>query len=115
MAMEKLIRTIRRYEGAAHVGLRGHRVVLLSVHRGDDTLVDDQDVGKLRAGDWIEFAPLIQEAGGSERMSFVTSDGRPDEFGAIEGWYEGTDETTIVLRVMPKASGRGPSGGLSTR
>ena len=97
MAMETIIRTIRRYRGRAHVGLRENRVVLLNVHRDDEILRSDEAIGTLRRGDVIEFAPLITEADGSERMSWVTSDGYPGEFGPIEGWYEGRGETWIVV------------------
>lgn len=97
MSMDKLIRTIRRYTGRAHVGLRGHRVVLLSVHRDDAILDSDEAIGWLRPNDVIEFAPLSTEADGSERMSWVTSDGKPGEFWPIEGWYEGSGETWIVV------------------
>lgn len=45
MAMEELIRTISRYTGGEHVGLRAHRVVILSAHRGNEHL---EAVGKLR-------------------------------------------------------------------
>lgn len=106
MPMDKIIRTIRRYTGRAHVGLREQRVVILSVNRGDEILDDDRAIGRLRRGDRIEFAPLVRDDHGGGRMSWVTSDGFPGEFGPIEGWYEGLAETWIVMSGTRPAHGR---------
>ena len=57
---DKLIGTIRRYRGTAHVWAAGHRVVLAAVHRGDEVLREDAAIGALLPGDWLEFAPLIE-------------------------------------------------------
>ncbi len=54
----------------------------------------------------IEFAPLITEADGSERMSWVTSDGKPGEFGPIEGRYEAAAEAWIVMSAKRGGHGR---------
>jgi hypothetical protein len=86
--MESIIGTVRRYAGTFHRGITGRRVVIVAVHRGgpDDgeILRDDRAIGRLRPDDAVEFAPLIREADGSERPSFVTSDARPDELGAVD-------------------------------
>jgi hypothetical protein len=82
--MDQIIGAIRRYTGSYHAGITGHRVVIVAVHRGADPdertiLRDDASIGSLRADDVVEFAPLIRAGDGSERRSFVTSDGSPDE------------------------------------
>jgi hypothetical protein len=58
MSMDKIIRTIRRYTGRPHVGLRNERVVILSVHRADTILKSNDAVSGLRSGDVVEFALL---------------------------------------------------------
>lgn len=81
--MESIIGSIRRYVGAHHRGITGHRVVIVAVHRGGpdegEILREDPAIGRLRPDDIVELAPLIREADGTERPSFVTSDARPDE------------------------------------
>jgi len=86
--MEPIIGSTRRYTGAYHRGITGHRVVVVAVHRGGpdegEILRDDPTIGRLRPDDVVEFAPLIREADGTERPSFVTSDARPDELEAVD-------------------------------
>lgn len=72
-----------RYEGESHRGLRGHRVQIVAVSRGEipderRVLTTDDEIGEIMPSDLIEIAPIIVEKGG-DRISFVTSDARVEE------------------------------------
>ena len=78
-----IIGSRRRYVGLWHPGLRGLLVQIVAVHRGSDPdskeiLTDDEDIGELRPDDLVEVAPVIVE-NGKERVSWVTSDCRPEQ------------------------------------
>jgi len=104
---DKLIGTIRRYQGTAHVWAVGHRIVVAAVHRGDEVLRDDAAIGALLPGDWVEFAPLIEEADGVERASFVWSDAQPSDLGPSEGEFSGpVPEMLIVSGSDPRDPSR---------
>ena len=97
--MEPIIGSIRSYLGTAHVFLRGQRVVVRAGWRGDgDSLREDDAVRELRPGDFVEVAPLIAKADGSERASWATSDAAPAELGPAEGRFDGPVPDGLLLR-----------------
>jgi hypothetical protein len=99
---DQVIGSIRRYRGTGHVWAVGCRVVVAAVHRGDNVLRDDAAIVVLLPGDWVEFAPLIEEADGVERASFAWSDALPNELGPSEGEYRGPlPETLLASRSIP--------------
>ena len=83
----RIIGSIWKYASGHHTGLIGYRAVIVAVHRGsvDDKfiLTDDASIGTIRPDDIIEFAPIVQEASGRERRSWITSDAKPHELEAI--------------------------------
>ena len=84
MHRRRLIGTRWIYVGDAHRFLAGKTVVLRSVHRGEEILEDDERIGEIRDDDVLEVAPVIRDAKGGERASFVTSDATLDEL-RLEG------------------------------
>ena len=72
--------------------------MVLAVRRGDRVLRDDESIGTLWANDRIEFAPLIKDAG-HERVSWVTSDAKPDELRPVEGEWTGAMPGPTLFRM----------------
>ena len=95
--MKQIISSIRRYRGAGIPGLTGKRVVVLAVHRGDYILGDDLEVGRLVPTEVLEFASIITEHGGAQRISWSTAADSASEFGPVEGIWSGEAKTGIVV------------------
>jgi len=101
MTFSILIRSIRRYTGLTRPTIRGQRVVVVAVHRGDvDNGVvfrDDESIGELLAEDRIEFAEIVTETDGRERATWVTADAAAWELGPVEGRWDGLLPRGVVL------------------
>ena len=96
--MNTIINSIRLYRGTGIPGMTGWRVVVLSVHRGDETLKDDAQIGELIRGDRLDVAAIITEPDGTERVSWSTADARPDELGPVLGVWDGAVKTGILMQ-----------------
>ena len=96
-----IIRSIRRYEGVGCLDLRGKRVVVVAVHRGDvdrgEILRDDATIGSLEADDRFEFVQIIPGPDGADTTTWVTADAAAWELGPAEGRWDGPIMTTKVF------------------
>jgi len=97
-----ILGTVHIYRGEFHKGMRGWRVVVVSVLRGEELLTREDEIGELREGDRLEVRPIIDG-----RLSFVSYDAAVVELEASGETWGGTDaEPFLVL-------GHHDGGGLS--
>ena len=89
MVMKPIISSLQRYIGDYHLWAKDLIVVVVAVHRDDEILKHDEDIGAIQPGDMIEFAPFIREGKRKQRLSFVTSDASPHELVAVGGCWHG--------------------------
>lgn len=96
-----LIRSIREYVGVNWPAMRGERVVVIAVHRGDpdhgEILRDDAAIGALQPDDMVECVQIYRDKDGVERTTWVTSEVRPWDLGPVQGRWDAPVETTVVV------------------
>ena len=71
-----IIGSEKRYTGISHRGLTGERVKIVAVHRGEQILDEDDEIGALLPTDTVEIRPWLDE---KDRFSWVSYDASPDE------------------------------------
>ena len=101
MVMQPIISSLQRYIGTGHPWAKGLTVVVVAVHRDDQILENDADVGSIRPSDMLEFAPFVQDDKGGERLSFATSDARPGDLVPVGGCWHGPLRHEVVLHRVP--------------
>lgn len=79
------------YRGDRHPWARGLRVRVVAVHRGEELLRSDEEVGELQPDDVVEFTPWMEEAA---RFSWVSSDAYPLELVPLEAPGSGSSSCT---------------------
>jgi len=96
-----LIRSIRCYTGVTSPSMRGERVVVIAVLRGDtdsrETLTNDAAIGELQPDDRFEVVQIFTAADGMERTTWATADAAVWELGPAEGRWDGPLATGIVV------------------
>jgi hypothetical protein len=107
MVMQPIISSLQRYIGTGHPWAKDLTVVVVAVHRDDQILESDVNIGSLQPGDMIEFAPFIREGKGKQRLSFATSDARPGELVPVGGCWHGPLRYDLVSSGTPSGAGRG--------
>lgn len=82
-----IIHSIRRYTGLRTPSLRGERVVVVAVHRGDpdhgEILKDDSNMGALQPDDRFECVRIVRNRDGTERMTWVTGEATASALGRM--------------------------------
>jgi hypothetical protein len=107
MVMKPIISSLQRYIGNYHRWAKDLIVVVVAVHRDDEVLKHDEDIGSIQPGDMIEFAPFIREGKGKQRLSFATSDASPNELVAVGGCWHGPLRYDLVSSDTVSGGGRG--------
>lgn len=107
MVMQPIISGLQRYIGTGHPWARGLTVVVVAVHRADQVLQHDEDIGSIQHGDMLEFAPFVPDEKGGERLSFVTSDARPGDLVPVGGCWHGALHYELVATHLLPGVGRG--------